>query len=290
MAFAIFAPKHPMKNHRLLFVLGLATAVATGASAQTATAAPAPAPAPAATPAPAPADAPSYSWTLTPAFASQYMFRGVRLGGPSFEPSLEFDDGNLALGVWSNFPIADKVDGQSDPEFDFYGSYKQEIIKDTLYFVPGFTIYTYPNAHQDNGFYKATFEPNVAINYTIGPVTLTPKVYYDFVLKGATWEFSAAYTVPLKDAGTELDFTGTAGTYMWKDAVQDSDPSYKNWGDYYLVGVAMPFAVGKNGKVTVGVAYTKGSNNFYKQGSFPKSENTAAIGRGVVTISYAITF
>ncbi|HEY4299613.1 MAG TPA: TorF family putative porin [Candidatus Didemnitutus sp.] len=277
-----------MKNTSLLFVLALAAA--TSASAQTAATPSATAPAPAATPAPAPADAPSYSWTLTPAFASQYMFRGVRLGGPSFEPSIEFDDGNLAVGVWSNFPLADKVDGQSDPEFDFYGSYKQEIIKDTLYFVPGYTIYTYPNAHKDNGFYKATVEPNVALSYTVGGVTLTPKVYYDFVLKGATWEFSAAYTVPLKDAGTELDFSGTYGTYLWTDAIPDVDPGVKNWGDYYLVGVSMPFAVGKSGKITVGVAYTKGSENFYKQGSDPKVANGAAIGRGVLSISYAYTF
>ncbi|HVU16733.1 MAG TPA: TorF family putative porin [Candidatus Didemnitutus sp.] len=279
-----------MKNPCLPIVLGLALAGATSISAQTAASTPAPAPATAA-PAPAPADAPAYSWTLTPAFASQYMFRGVRLGGPSFEPSLEFDDGNLAVGVWSNFPLADKVDGQSDPEFDFYGSYKQELIKDKLYFVPGYTIYTYPNADRNNGFYKATFEPNLAINITpIDNLTLTPKVYYDFVLKGATWEFTAAYTVPLKDAGTELDFTGTVGTYLWTDAVAEADPSFKNWGDYYLVGVAMPFAVGKNGKITVGVAYTKGSNNFIKQGSDPKFQNSAAVGRGVVTIGYAYTF
>jgi uncharacterized protein (TIGR02001 family) len=278
-------------NYRYLSsLLGFVAVGALSASAQTttpaATAAPAAAPAPAAV-----ADAaPSSSWTFTPAFASQYMFRGVRLGGPSFEPALEYDSGNLAVGVWSNFPLADKVEGQSDPEFDFYGSYKQEIIKDTLYFVPGYTIYTYPNAHKDNGFYKLTAEPNVAINYTVGGVTFTPKLYYDFVLKGATWEFGAAYTVPLKDANTELDFTGTYGTYLWSDAIPDVDPGVKNWGNYYLVGVSMPFTVGKSGKLTVGVAYTKGSSNFYKQGSDPKVENGAAVGRGVVTISYGITF
>lgn len=218
------------------------------------------------------------------------MFRGVRLGGPSFEPSLEYDNGNLAIGVWSNIPLADKVQGQSDPEFDFYGSYKQEMIKDTLYFVPGYTIYTYPNADRNNGFYKITVEPNIALNYTVGGVTLTPKLYYDFVLRGATWEFSAAYTVPLKDANTELDFTGTIGTYLWTAAVPDVTPDIKNWGDYYLVGVSMPFTIGKNGKLTVGMAYTKGSSNFYKQSGFGQVANGAAVGRGVFTISYGITF
>jgi hypothetical protein len=164
------------------------------------------------------------------------------------------------------------------------------MIKDTLYFVPGYTIYTYPNAHKENGFYKLTAEPNVAINYTVGGVTLTPKLYYDFVLKGATWEFGAAYAVPLKDAGTELDFAGTVGTYLWTSAIPDVSPDVKNWGNYYQVGVSMPFAVGKNGKLTVGIAYAKGSGNFYKQGTDPKVANGAAVGRGVFTIGYGITF
>jgi hypothetical protein len=40
----------------------------------------------------------------------------------------------------------------------------------------------------------------------------------------------------------------------------------------------------------VGVAFTKGTENFFKQGSTPKFANTAAVGRGVVTVSYAISF
>jgi len=220
------------------------------------------------------------------------MFRGARLGGPSFEPSLEYDNGNLAIGVWSNFPLKDKVVGQSDPEFDFYGSYTIEAIKDTLSWVPGYTIYTYPNADKSNGFYKATFEPNVALNYSVANTTwkFTPKIYYDFVLKGPTYELGAAYTIPLKDANTELDFTGTVGTFKWTDAVADSTPKGKNWGNYYLIGVAAPFTVSANSKLTVGFAYTKGSDNYVKIGTDHKQLNTAAVGRGVVTISYAITF
>ena len=38
--------------------------------------------------APAPA-APSVAVTVTPSFASQYMFRGQRLGGASFQPTVE---------------------------------------------------------------------------------------------------------------------------------------------------------------------------------------------------------
>ena len=224
------------------------------------------------------------------------MFRGARLGGPSFEPSLEYDAGSLALGVWANTPLKDKVVGQSDPEFDFYGSYTIEAVKDTLSWVPGFTIYTYPNAKQANGFYKATYEPNLAVNYTVAGWKFTPKIYYDLKLKGPTYEFTAAYTIPLKDAGTELDFTGTAGTFKLTTAAPDQVNSLgqpadvKNYGNYYLVGVSAPFQVTKDSKLTIGLAYTKGSENFIKVGTDAQYPNPGAVGRGVLTISYALTF
>ncbi|MDB6093121.1 MAG: hypothetical protein JWM32_683 [Verrucomicrobia bacterium] len=234
--------------------------------------------------------APSSSVTFTPAVVSQYMFRGVRLGGLSLEPAIEYDSGPLALGLWANVPLADKVAGQSDPEIDPYGSYTFTLIADQLTLQPGFTVYTYPNAYKANGFYSLTFEPNLALNYTIAGVKLTPKIYYDVVVKQVTYEFTAAYAMPLKGVGTELDFTGTIGTFKATDAIVDASPCYKNWGNYWLVGVGMPFQLTKASKLTLGVAYTKGSDNFIKQGTSAKTENTAAVGRGVVTVSYAWTF
>jgi uncharacterized protein (TIGR02001 family) len=229
------------------------------------------------------------SVVLTPSIVSQYKFRGARLGGPSFEPSLEVDSGNLAIGVWTNFPLKDKVIGQSDPEIDPYGSYTITI-DSSLNIAPGFTWYNYPNAETSNGFFKSTFEPNIALNYTISGLKLTPKIYYDMVLKGPTYEFTAAYAVPLKEINSELDFTGTVGTFIIREYAKGANPSVKNWGDYYLVGIAMPFAITKASKLTIGFAYTKGSGNFLKAGSTPKVVNTSAVGRGVFTLSYAYTF
>src|ERR1041385_3302680 len=125
---------------KLLLVLVTALTTGIGSRAQT-------------TPAAAPPPTPSSSWLIQPSFVSQYMFRGTRLGGPSFQPTIEFDSGNLALGVWSNWPIKDKVAGQSDPEIDPYGSYKL-VVNDTFNVQPGFTFYTYVNANKNNGFYK----------------------------------------------------------------------------------------------------------------------------------------
>ena len=194
------------------------------------------------------ADAPATSVVLTPAFVSQYMFRGVRLGGPSFEPNVEVDSGNLALGVWTNFPLKDKVFGQSDPEIDPYGSYTLAV-NDTFSVQPGFTWYNYPNGDTGNGFFKSTFEPNIALNYTVNGVKLTPKVYYDVVLKGPTYELTIAYAIPLKDAGTELDWTLVGGTFKIDDAVKGASPSVKNWGNYYSVGVSAPFTINAKSKL-----------------------------------------
>jgi hypothetical protein len=264
----------------------LTLAAALCASGQTTTATPAPAPAAAA---PAPEAAPAGSWTLTECICSQYMFRGVRLDGISMEPNLEYDQGNLAVGVWSNFPLRDKVPGQSDPEFDIYGTYKIETIKDVASVVPGFTWYNYPRAVKANGFYKYTFEPNVAFNYTVSGVTLTPKLYYDLVLKGPTYELNAAYTVPVKEANSELDFAATVGTFDWTSAIPDAKPEVKNKGSYFSFGATMPFVPAKDAKFTVGVAWVKGFSNTFEQGG-SKVDNTAAVSRVVVTLNYAISF
>ena len=277
-----------MNKKLIALLIGGIAAGALSSNAQTATTTPAPA-APAAAPAPAAPAAPSLSITVTPTFASQYMFRGQRLGGPAFEPSVEADYGNWAVGVWANTPLADKVVGQSDPEIDPYGSYTYSV-NDNLSIVPGFTWYTYLKAPTNQGFYRETFEPNLAVNYTIAGVKLTPKIYYDLVLQGPTYEFDAAYTVPLPSISSELDFSGTAGTYLLSNAVNQSTPDTKAWGNYWLVGVSAPFAVSKNGKVSVGWAYTKGSDAYFKQKGYAKSVNTGAVGRGVLTVSYAYTF
>lgn len=235
------------------------------------------------------AAAPSSSWTLTPVVVSQYMLRGARLGGLSFQPVVEYTSGPVTAGIWNSIPLADRVPGQSNPEIDPYASYTTELAKD-LTLQTGFILYLYPAARKKDGFYKMTFEPSVALNYTVEGIKLTPKIYYDTVLKQTLLEGSVAYSVPLKDAGTELAFLGQWGTFKAKDALENSSPSTKNWGEYWLAGVSLPFQVTKDSKLTIGWAYTKGSDNFFKQGSTPKSRNAAAVGRGVVSLGYSFTF
>lgn len=240
----------------------------------------------------APVRADETSVVVIPSFVSQYMLRGVRLGGPSFEPTVEIDSGDLVVGIWANTPLKDKVPGQSDPEIDPYGSYTFKL-SDAVNIAPGFIWYTYPDAKTADGFYKSTFEPSIALNYTLrSGVRITPKAYCDLVLKSATYELTLACAIPLKDAGTELDWTLTGGTFIARDAIKGASPAFRNSGDYFLIGVSAPFVIPgtKGSKLIVGFAYTKGSGNYLRQGNSPRVRNTAAVGRGVVTLSYSQTF
>jgi uncharacterized protein (TIGR02001 family) len=268
-----------MQKKLLLALLSALTAGAISSRAQTAPAAPA---------APA-APTPAYTITATGTLVSNYMFRGQQLSGLSAQPAVEFDAGNLGLGVWTNFPIKDDVPDTSDPEIDLYGFYNITI-NDKTTVVPGFTYYYYPNTTTSNGFYRGTFEPSLALNYTFEGLKLTPKVYYDVVLKGPTWEITGAYALPLKDMGTELDFVATAGTYKLTDVANGGSPSTKAWGDYWLIGVTAPFQITPASKLTIGWAYTEGKNAFFKTGTTGKVGNSLAVGKGVFSVSYAFTF
>lgn len=242
------------------------------------------------TPAAAPAAAaPAYSITATATAVSQYMFRGQRLGGASWQPAVELAAGDLTVGLWSNFPFKDKVKDSSDPEFDLYGSYTFNVSKE-LSIVPGFTFYDYPKAPTSLGYYRSTFEPSIALNYTVADVKFTPKVYYDLVLEGPTYELNAAYAYPLKDLGTELDFTGQIGTFIQKDVVKDGNPSTKAWGNYWLLGVSAPFQISKESKITLGVAYTSGRDDWLKTGNTGKVKNSLEDDRFVFTLSYSYSF
>lgn len=264
-----------MTKKLLLALLGLAAVGVSSIRAQ------APAAGAAATPA--------FTVTTTATAVSQYMFRGQRLGGPSWQPSVEVGAGDFTVGVWSNLPFKDKVQYSSDPEFDLYGSYTFNVSKE-LSIVPGFTFYDYPKAPTNLGFYRSTFEPSVALNYTVAGFKLTPKFYYDTVLRGPTYEFTTTYALPLKDLGTELDFTAQIGTFILRDVANNTTPSQKSWGDYWQVGVAAPFQLTKESKLTLGFAYTEGRDAYYKTGSAPRVPNSVAVGRGVVTVSYAYSF
>lgn len=235
------------------------------------------------------APAAASSWKITPTIVSEYMFRGVRLGGAAFQPSAEYTSGALTAGIWANVPLENVVPGQSDPEFDFYGSYSLALAENVS-LVPGATLYTYPDADADKGFYSTTFEPSLALNFTLENIVITPKFYYDTTLQGATWELNGAAAFPLTAIGTELSLYASVGTYKWRESIENSSPEVKNRGDYWVIGANLPFKVSSNGTVTVGYARHQGHNNYYSSGGSPRVRNTAARGADVFSASYSFSF
>ena len=183
--------------------------------------------------------------SLTPSVVSEYMFRGVRVGGLAFQPTVELSSGNFGLGVWTSTFFNDRTSGDSDPEVDPYAYYTFKV-NDRLSLTPGFSVYTYPDADESAGYFKSTFEPYFGFNYTMGGVTLAPKIYYDTVQKGATYEMNSSYSVALVAQKTSLDFAFTIGTYSWKNSEKGAVPELKNRGDYFQIGVSSPFQLAEN--------------------------------------------
>lgn len=226
------------------------------------------------------------SWSVTPAVTSQYLFRGARVAGASFQPSLDYSRGSFAAGLWSSAAFSHRAKGDSDPEFDFYGTYSFSNDAGTVDVVPGFWLYTYPDADDSNGYHALTFEPNLAFNFYVAGIRLTPTVYYDVTLEGATWEITAAFALPLKRLGTTIEFLATAGTFKWDNITADVSPREKNWGDYYTLGARLPVTIGARSQLALGLTHSIGRNNFFKQGTAPKYQNPDAGHHTAVTLSY----
>ena len=96
--------------------------------------------------------------------------------------------------------------------------------------------------------------------------------------------------MPLKELGTSLNFGATIGTYFGTDVVNEAYANTRGWGNYWLAGVTLPYQINKPSVLSLGWAYTDGNSSYTKEPGFPKQKNTEAVGRGVLSISYAWTF
>lgn len=228
------------------------------------------------------------AWSVTSAIASHYLFRGVRVSGASLQPSLDYAAGDFAGGVWSSIGLDDHASSDADPEVDFYGAYTLRGDSEVWNVVPGFTLYTFPDARRKNGYRNSTFEPNLAVNVTAAGILLTPRIYYDLTRAGATYELTAAAALPLQNLGTELVIAATAGTFKWNSAGGGSSSDTKNWGDYWLVTMSAPVTISARSSLELAVTYSEGRNNFFKTAGQPKVENANAIGRAAVTLRYTL--
>jgi uncharacterized protein (TIGR02001 family) len=241
---------------------------------------------------PAAETAPGVSVSVTPSFVSQYMFRGIHIGGPSFQTSVEADVGNLFAGVWASLPVADTPSGNGTDEIDPYASYEITLNGSTS-LLPGIQAYYYPRADTRGGSCRATLEPNLGLNYSAGALTLLPRICYDLVLDSETYEFNARYVVELSPLHTELDFAATLGTENVHRSVNTAAsglPQAESRNSYWLAGLTVPVAFVHVGKLTVGYAYTMGFSGSIRGDGMARTPDPSSMGRPVLSVIYNYWF
>jgi uncharacterized protein (TIGR02001 family) len=178
-----------------------------------------------------------YSLSTDFTIASDYIFRGLKYGDLSLQPSVEFTQYDFYAGIWAQQPLEKrKSKGYSD-EVDLYFGYSPKLT-DTLSLDLGVTHYRYPNSSD------YSTEAFVGANYTISKFTPGIYAYYDFDLKVFTVQGNLGFSIPLDQLGTSLDLSASIGS-----ASPDVGDSYV----YYSVGASVPYKLNENATVKVGV-------------------------------------
>lgn len=226
---------------------------------------------------------PSISTTLTPSYVSNYMFRGQLIDASSFQPELDFGIGNLDFGLWSDTSTNSLF---KQTELDLYSSFNYNV-NDKLSINPGFTLYHYIGDSSDQ--YSTTFEPSITLNYTVRKVKFAPEVFYDTVLHAATLQLSSTYVAPIKLISSELDFTGTIGKYKINNDTNTPVKTEES-GNYWSLGVAIPFKINDKLNLTVGYSFNKGVDGYIREGNKKQIANEDSVGRDVISTSLAYSF
>jgi hypothetical protein len=279
--------------------------------------------------------APSYSqpsgdskgaFTISPAYVSTYMSRGLRKGGETFLPAVDYDRGPLALTLRAKFLVDKKIAYSNYPECDFYASYEWTITPDAFKITPGVTVLTWPtlddDAHQMICAPNLTFEwaivpdvfkiapsvtvltwpmknetddaqqmicePSLSFGYTAKGLIFSLIFYYDVELKGTTYDFGADYSIPVEPLGIELNFSARTGTYKWTDTLLGTE--IIETANYWSAGVAVPYTFSGNLKLTAGWLYSMGFYNHHKASHVNKLKNIGAVDRGVISASLSYSF
>jgi Bacterial protein of unknown function (Gcw_chp) len=194
--------------------------------------------------------------TATLEYVSQNLYRGNFLGGPSIEPTIDVTKGPWDLGCWENGTVSNRIYGPSSTWLDVYGSYTLEVPKTGVSLDPGFGVYYIPWGPGLYNRYHTSVEPNLGAAFAVGGVQFGPKVYDDVVLKVATYEMNAAYTVPWTGVHSEVDLSGSVGSSHTGSHVVAGVDQPATWSTYWQFGFAIPFAIGKSASLTLGWAYS----------------------------------
>jgi uncharacterized protein (TIGR02001 family) len=179
-------------------------------------------------------------------FESEYIFRGVKYAGNSFESSVDVGLYDFYAGVWTTQPTEGRAPFGHESEWNFYAGYGFEV-SSLISLDVGATLYYFPETDGET-----TFEPYVGAAFD---VFLSPAVYvyYDIDLKYWTFEASAGYSLPLGDFAS-LDLGGFLGT-----AVGDGDDD--SWV-YYGATADIVYSLNEATTFSIGARYSNTDRDF----------------------------
>ncbi len=195
-------------------------------------------------------------------FESQYVFRSIKLSGPSFQPGLEVGypvlGGDLYAGMWAAVPVTADRSLLTFPndrinEVDFYIGYAYPVT-DMFTVDVGFTYYWYPNMPANFGIGQSR-EIYAGVS---ADVLLSPAVYfyYDFDYEQTVLEFSVGYSLDLAEYAGVNGLSLDLGAYFGLLNASNADPlgAKRNDGYSYGGGTAdLIYAISENLAVSVGM-------------------------------------
>jgi uncharacterized protein (TIGR02001 family) len=184
------------------------------------------------------APASSYSITVDFPYTTKYVFRGVQYAEGAFQPSVKFTQGDFYAGAWMSAP----VDKGYELEVDYYLGYGYKL-QDGWSLDLGLTAYTYPGLN--GGGDKATWEPYVGLNGSLGSVTSGTYLYYDATLEVFTVQQAFGYSIPIDDK-TSFNVSASIGY---------ADPDAGSGYTYYGFGATIPYKLSDKATVTVGAQF-----------------------------------
>ena len=184
--------------------------------------------------------------TSSIASVSEYVFRGVSLGGASLQPSTEIStDFGITVGAWYSAGLGSDSSVQAD-EIDLYISYALPI-EGPISAEVGGTYYHYPQFgslfETEDGF-AGSYEVYGSVGLNDVPLSPSATVYYDFTLENLTVEGFVGHSLDLPRDGWSADLGLTAGLvdsdqgfdYEWGTATVALNKAVTENIDFYLSG------------------------------------------------------
>jgi uncharacterized protein (TIGR02001 family) len=199
---------------------------------------------------------PDISVTSDFTYASEYVFRGVKQAGNSFQPSVELTSGGFNAGVWTSQPVT----RHENNEVDVYAGYDYKV-NSALKLEGVATSYNYFEA--GGGQTKDTWEVGAGATYTVSGFSPSLYLYHDFRRDADIAVAAVGYSVPLEAIGASLDTNIYGGSVSARDMFPDgAGPNIKNAYTYYGFDLTIPYKLSKNATVSVGGHYATTRNAY----------------------------